>query len=145
MLSLVGLALDLVGAVTLVVGLFRPPRHLTPGWAHSPEEAARDAGFGVAGASLLAAGFALQSLTYFGVSVHCALWARLLVAATALVAGAVYAVGVFDLVFLLAYRVERRRLASQYRYITYPELKREPKGARLWRHVADWPQPPPEP
>lgn len=144
MLSIIGLAFDLVGAVTLVLGLFRPPRPLFVGWAHSPDEAARDAAFGVSGGTLLAFGFTFQSLAYFGVHVHCVLWARIVITAAALIAGIVYTVGVFDLAFLLVYRRERDRLGSKFEKegITYPPLKREPKGLRLWRHVPDWPPQP---
>jgi hypothetical protein len=46
-LSLIGLAFDFVGAVTLAVGLFRPPRRALA--TYLPEEAARDASFGAVG------------------------------------------------------------------------------------------------
>lgn len=40
-LSAIGLALDLIGATALAMGLFRRPRSLFVGWSHSPD-AARD-------------------------------------------------------------------------------------------------------
>jgi hypothetical protein len=131
-LSLIGLAFDLVGAVTLAVGLFRPPRRAL--LTYLPEEAARDTSFGAVGASLLGVGFAMQSLAYFGVHVCSPLWARIVVSLAALAVGAMYAVAVFDLLFPLVYRFQcgRVEVNSEWEAIVYtPPLKREPKGLRL--------------
>jgi hypothetical protein len=65
-LSIIGLSLDVVGAVVLVFGLFRPVGLSTYGGDYRPpEDVARDASFGLIGAPLLALGFVFQSLTYF--------------------------------------------------------------------------------
>lgn len=139
MLSLIGLAFDLVGAFALAVGLFRPPRLRLV--THLPAEAARDASFGLVGASLLGVGFVLQSLAYFGIHVHCALWARIVVALAATGIGIVYAVAAFDLAFPAVYRFQRRRIKNNPALEqAYTPLKREPKGLRRWRHVG--PPPP---
>jgi hypothetical protein len=108
-LSAIGLALDLVGAVVLVVGLFRPLRPMGYGTAfvYGPDDAARDAGFAVAGAPLLALGFFLQSLPYFGVSLECSTWVNAIAAGIALVGGSLYA--------LLAYRVTHRVVLNRRR------------------------------
>jgi hypothetical protein len=64
-LSIIGLSLDVVGAVTLATGLFS---HVVPstwgGDVRPPEQVAHDAAFGLIGAPLLLAGFAFQSLYY---------------------------------------------------------------------------------
>ncbi len=72
MLSAIGLALDLVGAVVLVVGLFGHARALYPGWSvRSPDDVAHDHAAGLVGGSFLVSGFVLQSLTYFDVRYEC--------------------------------------------------------------------------
>src|SRR5439155_24508819 len=106
--SAIGLALDLVGAVALVVGLFRPPRPLVPGYVHSPDDAARDAAFGVAGASLLALGFVFQSLPYFGLRWSESHGAAAAASAIALAAGVVYAYLAYGLTFLVVLKRKRR-------------------------------------
>ena len=128
-LSAIGLALDAVGAVVLVIGLFRPPRGTYAGYAYAPDDAARDTAFAFAGATLLTFGFALQSLTYFGLTVECSAWIDGLASAAALVAGAAYA--------LVAYEITHRRVFDWRRKqglrdgLEYPpELRR---GLWFWR------------
>jgi hypothetical protein len=69
MLPVIGLALDLVGALLLTLGLFRAPQLLYPGWGRSPDEVAEDRAYGTAGAAFLAGGFTLQAMPSLGVSV----------------------------------------------------------------------------
>jgi hypothetical protein len=106
-LSAIGLALDAVGAVVLVVGLFPPLRPLTPGYAYGPGDAARDAGFAVAGATLLALGFVLQSLTYFGLTIECPAWVNLLASVLSLGVAIGYAFAVYAITYPRVY--DRRR------------------------------------
>jgi hypothetical protein len=96
-LSAIGLALDFVGATFLVIGLFRPARPTFPGYTYAPDDAARDAGFGVAGGSLLGIGFVLQSLPYFGVSVECSSAATALASGAALAVGTVYGLVAYEI------------------------------------------------
>jgi hypothetical protein len=128
-LSVIGLALDAVGAVVLIIGLFRPARGLYPGYAYAPDDAARDSAFAVAGATLLTLGFAFQSLPYFGLTAECSAWVNGLASAAALIAGIVYA--------LVAYEITHRRVFDWRREqglrdgLEYPtELRR---GLWFWR------------
>lgn len=61
MLSAIGLALDLVGAVALTLGLYGHSRPTYPGLSRGPEDVAHDRGFAIVGASYLVAGFLLAS------------------------------------------------------------------------------------
>jgi dipeptide/tripeptide permease len=120
-LSAIGLALDFVGATFLVIGLFRPARPTFPGYAYAPDDAARDAAFGVAGGSLLGAGFVLQSLTYFGVSPSCGSWANATASAVALVGGIAYG--------LVAYEITHRQVFD----------RRRADGLRRWPDITPYP------
>jgi len=120
-LSAIGLALDFVGAVFLVIGLFRPVRPTFPGYAYAPDDAARDAAFGFAGGTLLAAGFVFQSLTYFGLSPKCASWVNATAWAVALVVGFACALVVYEITHRLVF--DRRRA----------------EGARKWPEIAPYP------
>jgi hypothetical protein len=90
MLSIIGLSLDVVGAVTLALGLFG---HVRPSlWGadvRSPEDVAHDAGFALVGAPLLIAGFVFQSLFYFGVVWNTPVWARIVAALVTLTSASV--------------------------------------------------------
>jgi hypothetical protein len=50
MFTVIGLSLDVVGAVALAVGLFRAPIPLTLGWLRAPEDAAEDRAYGTSAA-----------------------------------------------------------------------------------------------
>ena len=102
-LSVIGLALDFVGAVFIVVGLFRPARPTYTGFAYAPDDAARDAAFGFAGGSLLLAGFVVQSLPYFGFSPRCASWVNATAWAIALVVGLAWALVVYEITHRLVF------------------------------------------
>ena len=67
MLSVIGLALDALGAMALASLLFRGLRRLSPGFGGLPEEAAQDYAAALVGTALLVAGFIVQSLPYLGV------------------------------------------------------------------------------
>ena len=56
----VGLVLDMIGALALLLGLFRHPRLLYPGWERSPQDAAKDRAFGITAGVFLITGFAGQ-------------------------------------------------------------------------------------
>jgi hypothetical protein len=134
-LSAIGLALDLVGAITVVVGLFRPPRPLFPGWSYAPDDAARDSAFGVVGASLLSCGFTLQSMTYCGVrwpgSHREAIAASIIAGA----AGAALAFVAYGLTFLIILR--RRQHYARTHFDLDFRVKRERSGLRFWNQVPD--------
>src|SRR5207248_7576929 len=72
MLSVVGLCLDIIGALALILGLFTHAR--IPTWGdvgqRTPEDIAHDVGFAIVGGVLLTLGFVFQSLTYLNVSVE---------------------------------------------------------------------------
>jgi hypothetical protein len=68
MFPAIGFAFDLLGAITLAVGLFRAPTALYPGSDRSPHEAASDRTLGPFGALFLVIGFTTQQLPGFGVT-----------------------------------------------------------------------------
>jgi dipeptide/tripeptide permease len=131
-LSAIGLALDFVGAVFIVFGLFRPARATFPGYAYAPDDAARDASFGSAGGSLLAFGFVFQSLTYFGLSPKCSGWVNFIASVIALVAGFAWALIVYEVTHRHVF--DRRRAEGQRRWpdITPYPLDRR-RGLWFWR------------
>jgi hypothetical protein len=136
-LSVIGLALDLVGAVVLAVGLFRPARPTFPGYAYAPDDAARDAAFGVAGATLLGAGVVFQSLPYFGIGPSpCGAWVNAAAWVIALVAGAVYALVAYEITHRLVF--DRRRAEGLRKWgseMDYPVDRR--RGLWFWRPSDD--------
>ena len=140
MLSAIGLAFDLIGAVALVIGLFRPPRPLYLGWSYDPHEAAQNVPYGVTGGTFLVLGFALQSLTYFGWSPDYSDGAVRAAALAALAGGAVAAVVLYGVTYLVALPRQIRYTADKHDLHYY--VRREPKGFRFWRHLAV--QPPPD-
>ena len=135
LLSAIGLALDLEGAIVLVIGLFRPIRPLFPGWSSPPDDAARDAAFGVAGASLLAIGFVLQSLTYFGVTVvSCSARATAGWEALTLLGGLVYGLTVYEITHRRVF--DRQRAYGPRKWqMDYPLDRR--RGLWFWRTSDD--------
>jgi hypothetical protein len=142
LLPAVGLVLDVVGAVALVVGLFRPPRPLTPGYAYAPDEVARDVAFGTVGATLLVAGFGLQSLQYVGVHVRCSTLTVAVAMVGVLALALAFAWIAYGAIFLVAL-AHARRYGKKTFDMDYP-LRRERRGLRFWRQVPDH-SPPPEP
>jgi hypothetical protein len=131
-LSAIGLALDFVGAGFLVVGLFRPARPTFPGYAYAPDDAARDAAFGVAGGAMLAAGFIVQSLPYFGFSPHCSNSVNATASAVALIVGFACALVLYEVTHRLVF--DRRRADGLRRWpdITPYPLDRR-RGLWFWR------------
>lgn len=67
MLAALGLALGVIGAAVLSVGLFRNSKPLLLGWARDPLQAATDQACGVTGFLFLGSGFILQALPSVGV------------------------------------------------------------------------------
>jgi hypothetical protein len=138
-LSAIGLALDLVGATALVMGLFRRPRPLYVGWSYSPLDAAQGVAYGVTGGTFLALGFVLQSLTYFGVDWNCSDQAVLPAALATVAIGAVAAVVLFGLTFLVMLPREIRY--SRETHDLHLHVRRQRKGIRVWNQVALPPPP----
>ena len=131
-LSVIGLALDFVGAVFIVVGLFRPARPTYTGFAYAPDDAARDAAFGFAGGSLLLAGFVVQSLPYFGFSPRCASWVNATAWAIALVVGLAWALVVYEITHRLFFDRRRAEGLRKWPDITPYPLDRR-RGLWFWR------------
>jgi hypothetical protein len=136
-LSSIGLALDLIGATALAVGLFRRPRPLFVGWSHSPDDAARDVAYGVTGWTFLALGFTFQSLPYFGVAEHGSHGAALAAALATVALGAVAAAVLFGVTFLLVLPGEIRY--SSERHDLHLHVRRQRQGFRFWHQVPDAP------
>ena len=126
MLSIIGLSLDVVGAVVLVIGLFG---HTVPsgfaGPIRRPEDVAHDTVLGVLGGLLLVSGFVFQSLPYFDVNAwaSCSTTAKV-VASLLVVVGA--SVGSW-----LAYG------------LAYPRLLRREEAWEEARRAEKWEPPPP--
>ncbi len=134
LLSAIGLSLDVVGAVALVVGIFRPTRPLVTGYAYAPDDAARDSAFGVVGATLLVAGFVLQSLSYFGVSVECSTATTVGSSIGAPVVAIAYALVAFEATHRLVF--DRRREEGLRKWnMDYPLNRR--RGLWFWRPPDD--------
>jgi hypothetical protein len=99
-----GLVFDVIGAIALLLGLFRHPKPLYPGWSYSPHDAATDHAYGITGGMFLTLGFVGQML---GNGRHALpLWETVGLAAAVLIGGAVVAY----VVFKVTYKVEIRRL-----------------------------------
>jgi hypothetical protein len=107
-LSAIGLTCDIVGAVTLTLGLFRRPRALFPGWVSGPDETARDQAFGVAGASLLVLGFFGQILPDFGTRWEVTTHRAIFTAAMAFLAAVLVSLCIYSAALLASYRHARR-------------------------------------
>lgn len=115
MLSVIGLALDFVGAVVLVLGLYGHTRPTVPGMGvRSPTDVAHDAALGSVGALSLTSGFALQSLVYFGVSVECSRAATLTAALGTIALATVVAWALYGGSFLFVLRRERRDALAKW-------------------------------
>src|SRR5258708_6645057 len=93
-----GLGLDVVGAVLLLLGLFRHALPLYPGWSRSPVQAAEDRAYGTTGAAFFVTGFTLQLFGSAGFGSHCQATV-LLSGLVAVVGGALAAYMLFGLAF----------------------------------------------
>jgi len=114
MLSALGLALNVVGAGALSIGLFRPSRPLFPGWSRNPLVAATDYAFGVTGFIFLAAGFLLQALPHFGVQATNCVGASEAAAAGGLIGGAIVAWVICEVLRAIFFRKEKAYAARTY-------------------------------
>jgi NhaP-type Na+/H+ or K+/H+ antiporter len=140
MLSAVGLALDLAGAVALTLGLYRHSRYLYPGLARAPDDVAQDAAFGTVGVLFLALGFVLQGLQYVGVTVETShAWAAASAGVTILLALLVGWLA-FGLIYIARYRRERSWVDDSLPEVSLRPSRRVPGGShgwRFWRHKYD--------
>ena len=134
MLSAIGLAF------ALVIGLFRHAEPLAPGFARDPAEVAHDASFGLVGATLLASGFVLQSLSYFGVAVECSTKATLAAAVATLLGATLFAWLAYGASYLVVFGHERRRALREWGMAF--ATRRERRGLRFWNQVPVRPPPP---
>jgi hypothetical protein len=57
-----GLVFDILGALALLLGLFRHPKPLYLGWQYNPPDATKDATYGITGGFFLITGFVGQIL-----------------------------------------------------------------------------------
>jgi hypothetical protein len=133
MLSIIGLSLDIIGAVSLVLGLFG---HMQPstfgGPVRSVEDAAHDAAFGLVGAPLLMAGFVLQSFNYLNVRIAASLTTRLYVGGTTIVAASLVAFLVYGLIYRVVLRAEERYYAQAMSGTEWNPPPRRFRRLRFW-------------
>lgn len=133
MFSVIGLALDLVGAVALVIGIFRPPRPTLTGWAYTPDDAAKDAAFGVVGATLLGLGFIAQSLPYFGVTASAGTTGTRVAAAVAFASALAFGYLTYGIAYVIALRRRMQWARARHADMT-PQVRWSPRGWRFWHH-----------
>jgi hypothetical protein len=144
MLSALGLALNVVGAAVLSIGLFRPSRALFAGWARNPLTAATDYAFGATGFGFLAAGFLLQALPHFGVQATNCVGASELAAAVGLIAGGMLAWVLCEVLRAFFFVGEKAYAAKSYQpfkssLVFEPGLERGGRWPtpRLWQLRSD--------
>jgi hypothetical protein len=131
LLSVIGLAFDLVGAAMLALGLFRGTKPLLPGYLRPPDAAAEDQAYGAAGFLLLAVGFILQALSAFDLGrTDCTCWG-ILGGVAGLLVGAAAAYLLYGVVFI--WRDQREIAAVE----SWPPMHRERQGLRFWTFVED--------
>lgn len=134
-----GLALDMIGAVLLTLGLFRRPLPLFPGWTRSPLEAANDRAYGTTGGALLLMGFLGQLAGAAGFGSR-ARGSVLFTAAVVFVAGALLAYAMFGATYVIWFRHAVRWAAAQPWSDSYPHetdlrnWQRTHRGLRFWNH-----------
>jgi hypothetical protein len=136
MLSIIGLAFDLVGAVALTLGLYRHPTPLMLGLSRFPEDVARDEAFGTVGASFLIVGFVLQGLQYVGVTIETTHAENAAAALVTIVAAVVVGWLVFGLVYARVVRREWSWAKANTEAVLAP-IRRAPRGRfgwRFWNH-----------
>jgi hypothetical protein len=137
LLSVVGLALDLIGAGALALGLFRGVIRTTwNGYNRSPETAAEDQAYGVVGFLFLAAGFALQALSAFGLGKVDHACTGIVGGVAALVVGTGSAYVLFGFVYILRFPRLRTQARSEKEDPLRP-VHRERRGRRFWTFVED--------
>jgi hypothetical protein len=113
MFSVLGLSLDVVGAVALALGLFgQSVPSAYGGNVRGPEDVAHDAGFACVGAPLLFVGFVCQSLQYFGFPGSHSTTVRVIVGLVSLAGATVFAWVAYGLIYHYVYGLETRLLES---------------------------------
>jgi hypothetical protein len=136
LLSVIGLALDLIGAGMLALGLFRGAARSTwGGYVRSPETAAEDQAYGIVGFLFLAGGFTLQALSAFGLGkVHHA-WLGIVGGIAALVVGVAVAFLLYGVVYIIRFPKVREPLRTEGE--AWPAMHRERRGWRFWTFEQD--------
>jgi hypothetical protein len=132
-LSAIGLALDLVGAVALTLGLYRHSRYATVGLRRGPEDVAQDAGFGTVGASFLALGFVLQGLQYVGVTVEATSAQTAIAAVMTLLLAVLISYVVYGETWLAVHRRELDWVAKNLPEVNLVPRRHAPSGRFGWR------------
>ena len=130
MLATIGLTLDIVAAILVLLGLFRSPSLLYPGWSRSPAEAAEDRAYGVTGGLYFVLGFVGQILGNAGVGVPVKVVGDLIPPfIAALVIGSLLAYLLFGLSVICWMKSEQRRGANDL-----GTWVRRRKGLRFWHY-----------
>jgi hypothetical protein len=101
------------------------------GWAYTPEDAAKDSSFGIAGASLLVLGFVGQSLLYAGVKVHASTDSTRIAAGAALAAAVLVAYLIYGVAFIGVFK-KRLREAKQRHASMTPDFRWRPRFPTFW-------------
>lgn len=137
MLSVIGLSFDLVGALTLSVGLFGHVRPLLVGWKHSPLDVAHDIAAGLTGGLLLTSGFIIQALPYLGIRPRESHQVIGLVAISTGFVAAVASYLIYGSIYLAVLGHERRRVqrleGGDFR------VRRRRRGFRFWAQESEEP------
>lgn len=120
-------------------GCFDGRARSPPAGRTRPDDAARDVAYGITGWTFLALGFAFQSLPYFGVA-EGSDGANLAAALVTVALGAVAAVVLFGVTFLLVLPGEIRYSAEEHDL--HLHVRRQRRGFRFWHQE---PAPPPQP
>jgi hypothetical protein len=147
MLSVVGLCLDVVGALALILGLFthaRIPTYAVLG-QRTPEEVAHDVGFAIVGGTLLTLGFVFQSLTYLDVSVETTRACTLAAGLATLVGACLFGYVVYGVGYGIVYERERlyvHRTRPEAGDLLPPFKPRKRQGFKYWLREQP-PKPPP--
>jgi hypothetical protein len=135
MVTAAGLALDIIGAVLVLAGLFRHPRGTTLGWAHPPRDAAADHAFGATGGLFLVSGFVCQILGIAGLGGPAAPSAIYRTALIAFLFGLVLAYLLFGVIYMLFMMLEVRWVERQpgLNHLDAGwEWKRRPRRQKFW-------------
>ena len=134
MLTTIGLVLDIIGAIALVIGLFRHPRPLYPGWNYHPTDAATDHAYGISGGVFLTLGFIGQILGSTGTP-HPVPFVRAMVwAAVTMIVGLLLAYVLYGVAFIVSMQRETKWAASHHPDMNDSQWQREPKRLKFWRY-----------
>jgi hypothetical protein len=136
MFSVIGLALDLVGAITIARGLFRHAERLFPGYGRWPTLAAEDYAYGVTGGLLLALGFFCQALPSLGATWDATAGEARVAALVALAVAILIALIGYGISYAIFLRRELRLVNTEKS--TNHQARWTPTPRRPWHQTVDW-------